>query len=237
MRSGVFVSVILPTFNEKDNILILIDRIHEELSGMHHQIIVVDDNSPDGTYRVVKGKNYGFVKTILRTSDPSLARSIRVGLQEADGNIFVVMDSDFNHQPHYIPRMVKNLEFYDCVAASRFVYGGSMDSRWRHILSWVFNIFVRSVTGKFITDSLYGFFAVHRSVMEKLDYDKIFWGYGDYCIRFMYYLQGTGAEILQVPVINGRRLKGLGNSRFLKVFLQYAMETIRLVLRERLKFK
>jgi dolichol-phosphate mannosyltransferase len=233
MRSDLFVSVILPTFNEKDNILLLIDRIHEELSGMRHQIIVVDDNSPDGTHRIVREKKYDFVKAILRTSDPGLAKSIRVGLQESQGNVFVVMDSDFNHQPQYIPRMVKNLEFYDCVVASRFVYGGSMDSRWRHILSWIFNIFVRSVTGKFITDSLYGFFAIHRSVMEKLDYDRIFWGYGDYCIRLMYYLQEINAEILQVPVINGRRLKGQSNSRFFKVFMQYTGETFRLALRER----
>ena len=237
MRSDLFVSVIVPAFNEKDNILVLIDKIHQELSGMKHQIIVIDDNSPDGTYRIVCEKKYSFVKPILRTSDPGLAKSIRAGLEKADGNVFVIMDSDFNHQPHYIPRMIKNLEFYDCVVASRFVYGGLMDSRWRHISSWIFNIFVRLVTGKFITDSLYGFFAIHRSVIEKLDYDKIFWGYGDYCIRLMYYLQETGSEILQMPVVNGRRLKGQGNGSFLKVFVQYTKETIKLFLKERLKLK
>jgi dolichol-phosphate mannosyltransferase len=237
MRSDFFVSVIVPTFNEKDNILVLIDKIHQELSGMKHQIIVVDDNSPDGTYRIVCEKKYDFVKPILRMSDPGLAKSIRTGLEAADGNVFVVMDSDFNHQPYYLPRMVKNLEFYDCVVASRFVYGGLMDSRWRHILSWIFNIFVRLVTGKLITDSLYGFFAIRRSVIKKLDYDKIFWGYGDYCIRLMYYLQETEPEILQIPVVNGRRLKGQGNGRFLKVFVQYTAETIKLFLKERLKPK
>lgn len=237
MRSDFFVSVIVPTFNEKDNILVLIDKIHQELSDMKHQIIVVDDNSPDGTYRIVCEKKYDFVKPILRMSDPGLAKSIRTGLEAADGNVFVVMDSDFNHQPHYLPRMIKNLEFYDCVVASRFVYGGLMDSRWRHILSWIFNIFVRLVTGKLITDSLYGFFAIRRSVIKKLDYDKIFWGYGDYCIRLMYYLQETEPEILQIPVVNGRRLKGQGNGRFLKVFVQYTIETIKLFLKERLKPK
>ena len=131
--------------------------------------------------------------------------------------------------------MVKNLEFYNVVAGSRYVYGGGMDSWWRHNLSWVFNLFVRFGTGKYMTDTLYGFFAIHRSVMEKMDYDKIFWGYGDYCIRLMYYLQQKKYTILQIPVINGRRLRGVSNSRFLKVFGQYTWETFKLVVRERLK--
>jgi dolichol-phosphate mannosyltransferase len=228
-----FVSVIVPTFNEKDNILVLIEKIHDELSDVDHEIVIVDDNSPDGTYNIVNEKKYPFVKTVLRTSDPSLAKSIRTGLENAHGNIFVVMDSDFNHQPKYIPRMVRNLDFYGCVSASRFVYGGLMDSPSRHILSWIFNIFVRTMTGKFVTDNLYGFFAIRKEIMEKLDYDKIFWGYGDYCIRLMYYLQEQGVEILQFPAVNGKRLKGQGNSRFLKVFAQYTRETFSLVWREK----
>ncbi len=237
MNNENFVSVIVPTFNEKDNIVPLIEAIHKELSFCRHQIVVVDDNSADGTYRIVCDKKYDFVKPVLRTSDPSLAKSIRAGLEVADGDIFVVMDSDFNHQPSYIPRMVKNLEYYDCVSASRFVYGGRMDSRKRHILSWIFNIFVRLVTNKFVTDSLYGFYAIHRSAAKKLDYDKIFWGYGDYCIRLMYYLQEINADILQIPAVNGQRLKGDGNSRFWGVFCQYSRETISLVVRERFKIK
>jgi dolichol-phosphate mannosyltransferase len=235
MEKSAMISVIVPTFNEKDNIIRLIDSIHQELGGLKHQIIVVDDNSPDGTYEIVRRENYPFVKAILRKTDPGLAKSIRTGLEAADGDIFVVMDSDFNHQPRYIRQMVMNLEFYNAVVASRFVYGGLMDDRVRHLLSWHFNIFVRMMTGKFITDSLYGFFAIRRAVIEKLDYDKIFWGYGDYCIRLMYYLQEQGVEILQIPAVNGKRLKGQGNSRFLKVFMQYTRETIRLVWRERIK--
>lgn len=228
-----FVSVIVPTFNERENILVLIEKINLELSDIDHEIVIVDDNSPDGTYNIVNEKKLPFVKTVLRKSDPSLAKSIRTGLENANGNVFVVMDSDFNHQPKYIPRMVKNLDFYGCVSASRFVYGGLMSSRSRHILSWIFNIFVRSVTGKFITDNLYGFFAIRKEIIEKLDYDKIFWGHGDYCIRLMYYLQEQDVEILQFPAINGKRLKGQGNSRFFKVFVQYTRATFSLVWREK----
>ena len=208
-------------------------RSDRELEGFKHQIVVVDDNSPDGTFEIVRRAGYPFVKAVLRTKEPSLARSIRAGLEAADGEIFVVMDSDFNHQPMYIRQMVLNLEFYDAVVASRFVYGGLMDDPLRHILSWSFNIFVRVMTGKSITDTLYGFFAVHRSNMQKLDYDKIFWGYGDYCIRLMYYLQEQNVKILQFPAVNGKRLKGQGNSRFLKVFALYTRTTFSLVWREK----
>ena len=232
MTSGPFVSVIVPCFNEKDNIVPLIEAIHRELSFCRHQVVVVDDNSPDGTYQLVCEKKFNFVKPVLRTTDPSLAKSIRTGLENADGDVFIIMDSDFNHQPKYLPLMVKNLEFYHCVLGSRFVYGGGMDSRLRHVLSWIFNIWVRLLTQKFVTDSLYGFVAIRRSVMKRIDYDKVFWGYGDYCIRLMYYLQQMNAEILQFPAVNGKRLKGKGNSNFLKVFKQYAWETLSLVYRE-----
>ncbi len=230
MRENDLVSVILPCYNESGNIIPLIEAIHHELSFCRHQLVVVDDNSPDGTYKLVQEKKYDFVKAILRTSDPSLAKSIRKGLEEADGNILVVMDSDFNHQPSYIPQMVKNIEYYDCVSASRFLYGGIMNNRFRHLASWLFNIFVRILTRKSVTDSLYGYFAVKKEVIAKLDYNKIFWGYGDYCIRLMYYLQKQNAAILQIPAVNGERLKGQGNSRFIKTFFQYTIETFRLVL-------
>ena len=139
MKPEDFVSVVLPCYNEKGNILALIDAINNELHFIAHEIIVVDDNSPDGTFLHVHEKNIPFVKPVLRTSDPSLAKSIRRGLEEAKGNILVVMDSDFNHQPLYLPMMIKNMEFYDCVSGSRFVYGGGMDKRWKHycnIMDW-----------------------------------------------------------------------------------------------------
>lgn len=223
-----YISVVLPCYNEKGNIIALIEALHEELSFCKHQIVVVDDNSPDGTYDLVLSKNYDFVKAVQRKTDPSLAKSIRRGLEEGDGNAFVVMDSDFNHQPSYVPILVRNLVFYDCVSGSRFVYGGGMNSNFRHISSWLFNLFVRIMTRKYITDSLYGFFAVRKETLDKLDYNKIFWGYGDYCIRMMYYLQKNKVSVLQIPTKNGERLAGQGNSRFLKVLWKYMRETFRL---------
>lgn len=223
------VSVVLPCFNERGNVLALIEAIHAALADCPHEVVVVDDNSPDGTFKAVEEKHDPRVRAFLRETDPSLAKSIRKGLEEARGDVLVVMDSDFNHQPQYLPMMVANLAFFDCVSASRFVYGGMMDERWRHFSSWVFNIWVRILTRKYITDSLYGYFAIKRGVLEKLNYDKIFWGYGDYCLRLMYYLQNNRVSVLQFPAVNGKRRYGQGNSRFFKVLLQYTKATLELV--------
>jgi dolichol-phosphate mannosyltransferase len=221
-------SVILPCFNERGNILALIEAIHHELRSIPHEIVVVDDNSPDGTFQCVQDKNAPYIRAFLRNHNPSLALSIRKGLEEARGDILIVMDSDFNHNPGYLTLMIKNLEFFDCVSGSRFVYGGKMDKKWRHLFSWIFNIWVRLLTGKYITDSLYGFFAIKSEVLKKLDFDKIFWGYGDYCIRLMYYLQDLNASILQFPAVNGVRMAGTGNNHFFRILIQYTKATLKL---------
>ncbi|MBA7536262.1 Undecaprenyl-phosphate mannosyltransferase [subsurface metagenome] len=220
---GEKVSVILPTYNEKENIPSLIDAIHNELANYNHEILVVDDNSPDGTYQAVLNLNYPYVQAILRVKNRGLANSIRCGLENAKGSIFIIMDSDFNHRPEDIPFMVEALSHFDCVVGSRFLYGGRGVGPGRHLLSWSFNIFLRLVTDGRITDSLYGFLAIHREVIEQLNYDDIFWGFGDYCIRLMYYSQRQGMTILQVPMITSERLSGRENRQFVRVFIQYTI--------------
>jgi dolichol-phosphate mannosyltransferase len=196
-----------------------------------HEIIVVDDNSPDGTYDLVKNSQKEYLIAHKRMHDPSLAKSIRFGIEQSKGDYIVIMDSDFNHQPKELPVMLANLEYFDCVSGSRFVYGGKMENRFRHLASWFFNIFVRVTTQKHVTDNLYGFIAISRSKLYGLNFDDIFWGYGDYCIRLMYYLQRHGASILQVPSVLGQRLGGQGNSALVKTFAKYLRETVKLAIK------
>lgn len=224
-----FISIVLPCFNEKCNVVPLIHEIREVLINQPHEIIVVDDNSPDGTFQAVVDLDFSNVKAILRVTDPSFAKSIRTGIEASVGNIILIMDSDFNHEPSYLPIMVANCQFYDVVSGSRFVYGGSMGSKFRHICSWIFNIFVRILTRRLVTDSLFGFIAIRREVLAQVDFDAIFWGYGDYCIRLMYYLQEKSFTILQIPVVLGQRKYGEGNKKLIKTLFSYLKATLHLV--------
>ena len=103
------VSVILPTYNEADNIVPLITAILANIPARYEaEIVVVDDNSPDGTARGVADHFGGDrrVITINRTSEPGLAKSIRAGLERATGDALIVMDTDFTHDPVEIPRLL-----------------------------------------------------------------------------------------------------------------------------------
>ncbi len=230
------ISVILPCYNEKGNIVPLVQEITKILTQYHHEIIVVDDNSPDGTYQAILNLNLGNIKPILRTSDYGFAKSIRAGLEASTGDILIIMDSDYNHDPCYLPVMIENCRYFDVVSGSRFVYGGLMNTRSRHICSWLFNMFVRILTKKMITDSLFGFLAIRKEALNFIDFDEVFWGYGDYCIRLMYYLQENACSILQIPVVLGQRKYGEGNKRLIRTFFQYFKETLRLVIKDKKDF-
>lgn len=226
------ISVILPTYNEKGNILDLVAEIKVLLQGRSKEIVVVDDNSPDGTAAAVRERFAGDpeVVVVVRTADKGMAKSIRAGLEKARGTRFVVMGSDFNHLPKYIPFMLDALEHYDGVFGSRFLYGSWMSSFVHHKLSWAFNIFVRALLGGSITDNLFGYYAIRREVIERCRYDDIFWGFGDYCIRLLYYLELERASLLQIPMVVGERRAGVGNRAWVRTLIQYLITTFGLVL-------
>ena len=229
------ISVILPTYNESANILPLIDSVHSALRGYEHEILVIDDNSPDNTYHVALNPGYPYVGAILRKDNRGLANSIRCGLENAGGEIFVVMDSDFNHMPQYIPEMLSKIDSYDCVSASRFIWGGRMNSRPRHHLSRIFNGFIRLLAVSPLSDNLYGFFAIKRTAMESCNYDDIFWGFGDYYMRLLYSLRMNKAAILEIPAVYGERRTGNGNTGFLEVFCRYSVELGKLAFKPGIK--
>jgi dolichol-phosphate mannosyltransferase len=240
------VSVILPTYNERDNICDLIDAIRHELSpqGYAYEVIVVDDNSPDGTAEVVRrryqldehdaasmpGDDLGRVRLFLRTQDKGLARSIRDGLIIAQGRTLVVMDTDFNHDPSMIPQMVDLLRHYDLVIGSRFVMRGGMEDRQRYHFSQLYNVFIRALFQTQIQDNLSGYFAVRRDRLFSLAprFAGIFYGYGDYFIRLLLVAWRSDWKILEVPVFYILRRHGASKTGFFSVFTKYTTAVLRL---------
>ena len=236
LNSSSTVSIILPCYNEKQNLTELIGAIDTILGAdRQYEMIVVDDNSKDGTYQAVCDLKNKRVKAKLRQSDPSLAGSILDGILMSTGEIIVVMDTDFNHDPKYLPFMIDNIKYWDCVAASRFQYGGGMESASRTFFSWVFNVFTRVATGGKVTDNLYGYFSIKRSVLFEHDLcrPEIFSGYGNYFIKLMFHLQRAHISILQFPALNGTRRYGQGNTAFVGVLLQYTIDVLKITFRDR----
>ena len=224
------VSIILPTYNESQGIIQLVKEIKNELKGFESEIIIVDDDSRDNTAEVVQNyfKNSPEVRVFIKKENKGLAPSILHGIQKSTGSHILVMDSDFNHKPEYIPFMVHSLNYYSFVTGSRFLYGGKMGTRFRHLLSWCFNIFVRAYTRGSITDNLYGFFACRRKTLfyyEK-NFKWIFRGFGEYFIRLLFLLESDNVSILQFPAVNGKRRFGQGNSAFFRTLFIYLWATL-----------
>jgi dolichol-phosphate mannosyltransferase len=242
------VSVVLPTYNERDNIIDLIEAIKQELEpvGMSYEVLVVDDSSPDGTAQVVNeryslaevGSNEwrgaishsGIVRVVKRIVDKGLAKSIRHGLEAAKGSTLVVMDTDFNHDPAMIPQMVDLLRYYDLVIGSRFVMRGGMEDSLRYTLSFAYNIFIRALFRTQIQDNLSGFFAVRHERLFQLAalFDKIFYGYGDYFIRLLLAAWRRDWKILEVPVFYILRRHGDSKTGFWRIFRDYTTAVVRL---------
>jgi dolichol-phosphate mannosyltransferase len=228
------VSVVLPTFNERDNIVVLIEELRSRLSGFEHnyEILVVDDQSPDGTAGAVTA---AFAKDprvhlIVRRDKPGLAYSIREGIERSTGAIILVMDTDFNHRPADAVLLMQVAQHVDLAIGSRFIFGGGMADRRRHYLSYFYNIFLRLMLGTRMDENLSGFFAIKRERILELDFDKIFWGYGDYFFRLLLLSQRKQFLHVEVPVFYGERTGGESKTAFVRIFAKYTYEVFHLVL-------
>lgn len=215
------IAVIFPVFNERANIVPLIRATQEVLRDLTFEILVVDDQSPDGTAQIVQDLGDVNVRVIVRTEDPGYAKSIRCGIENSKGDFLILMDSDFNHDPHCILAMIAKLSEFDCVSGSRFLEGGRMTPAWRGTASKLFNVLVCRMTGSRMTDNLFGFFGLRREVLALCPFDEIFFGFGDYGMRLLFFLQKNKAKIFEFPAVCGRRLAGHGNRRFFKTFCLY----------------
>ncbi len=228
------VSIILPTYNERDNICDLIDAIEAALtpSGLRWEVLVVDDSSPDGTAAAVRQRYEldGPVQLHVRTADKGLAKAIRYGLEQAAGRTLVVMDTDFNHDPALIPQMVDLLRYYELVIGSRFVMRGGMEDTARYRMSLLYNVFIRLLFHTQIQDNLSGFFAVRRETLFQLQpkFDRIFYGYGDYFIRLLLLAWRNDWKILEVPVFYILRRHGESKTGFWDVFRDYTLAVVKL---------
>lgn len=227
------ISVILPTYNEREGIAELVSEILAVVRAarVDAEVLVVDDDSPDGTAAHLAEAFAAdpAVRVHVRRGERGLASAIRRGLEEARGEIAIVMDSDGNHDPVLLPLMARCAEEFDVVVGSRYVLGGGMlTSRFRYWASYAFNILIRVVLGLRIHDNLSGYLAFRRSLLSRLDADAIFYGYGDYAIRLLHEVVRRGGRVLEIPTVYRFRKGGESKTRFFAYFWTYLASVFRL---------
>ncbi|MCC7106021.1 MAG: polyprenol monophosphomannose synthase [Chloroflexi bacterium] len=164
-------SVIIPTYNEADALPLLVARLAAavEPAGLEYELVIVDDNSPDGTGAVAdRLAEQHPIQVLHRQGKAGLASAVLSGLEAASGDVIAVMDADLSHPPELIPEMVRALDRpgVDLAVGSRYVPGGGMeDWPWRRqFVSTVANVLTRPLTP--IRDATSGFFAIRRSCLE-----------------------------------------------------------------------
>ena len=226
-------SIILPTYNERDNIISLIEAIKIILDGRRddYEIIVIDDDSPDRTGVLVRERfqEDARVRCIIRKEERGLATAIRRGITDSTGDIIIVMDTDFNHQPDILPQLIDLQKYYTIVVGSRFISYGGMRDVWRYYLSFFYNLFfIRTLLRTHVQDNLSGLFSIRRAALYDLPWDTIFRGYGDYFLRLLYYAARKRQSVLEVPVYYELRSSGESKTSFIPIFLLYTKAALAL---------
>jgi dolichol-phosphate mannosyltransferase len=208
------VLVVLPTYNESENIDRVLRQIRESLAAA--TVLVVDDGSPDGTAEIAErvGKELGNIEIMRRHQKSGLGSAYRAGFRWGLDRHFdacIEMDADLSHDPGALPGLVAPLSSgNEVVIGSRYVPGGSIPNwAWhRRLLSRGGNVYASSLLGLGVADSTAGFRAYSASVLRRIDLDAIRAdGYG-FQIEMTYQAKRAGAAIVEVPIRFVDRVEG-----------------------------
>jgi dolichol-phosphate mannosyltransferase len=206
-------AAIVPTYNEIENLEPLVQQLLGLNVGLG--VIVVDDNSPDGTGAVADrlAAEHAEVQVIHRPGKLGLGTAYRAGfklaLQQGIPRV-LTMDADFSHQPRFIPAMLARCEDYDLVIGSRYVRGGGTQycTAWRILLSRGANLFAKVMLGLQAYDCTAGFRCYRREVLERIDLDGILSEGYSFLIEMLYRVQQAGFRVGEVPILFVNRRHG-----------------------------
>ncbi len=203
------VVAVVPTYNEADNIAQMAAALFALPFDDFH-LVIVDDNSPDGTGATadtIAASHPDCMTVLHRPGKMGLGSAYAQGFQKAldlEADVIVQMDADFSHSPEYIPTMVAGLRDYDVVVGSRYVQGGSTDTRWswwRYMLSWWANqVYTRAILGIHTQDATAGFKAFRREVLEQIDLSHVISNGYVFQVEVAYICQKLGYRVLELPI-------------------------------------
>jgi len=228
-------AVVIATYNERENLPELVEEI---LRNPGYRVIVVDDNSPDGTGAIaddLAAKCPGRVSVIHRTGQRGLGRSLLAGLKQAlsDGDEIVFqMDADFSHDPEYLPAMAAATVDADLVLGSRYLQGVSVVN-WplhRIVLSTVANRYIRWVTGLEANDCTTGYRCWRHAALARMPFDNVISEGYAFLVETLHLASRAGCRISEVPIIFVERRQGAS-----KVSARVLLESLIVPWRLRLK--
>jgi len=206
--------IVLPTYNEKENIGPLVEKIFSLIPEVY--ILVVDDNSPDGTAAVVeelmkKHPNLSLLKRPVKNGlGGAYIEAFKKLLAEKDIENIVMMDADFSHNPKYLPKMFEESGNYDLVIGSRYIREGGIEKweLWRRALSYLGNLYARILLRKGISDWTTGYNCIKVSILRKVRLDEIDLSGYAFIIGIKYFLIKAGAHPKEIPIIFEARRGG-----------------------------
>ncbi len=203
------VVVVVPTYNEANNLPPIVSALLA-LDVPELSVLVVDDNSPDGTGAVAEklsATHAPRVRVLHRVRKSGLGSAYVAGFREAlqtGAGYIVQMDADFSHSPVYVAQMLQDIRDCDVVVGSRYVRGGSLDERWsfgRYFLSWWANsIWVRLILGLKVRDATAGFKCFRRHVLEVIDLERVRSNGYDFQVEMAYLCERMGFRVLEIPI-------------------------------------
>jgi glycosyltransferase involved in cell wall biosynthesis len=221
--------VIIPTYNERENIAALVTTLIA--LPMPLGVIIVDDNSPDGTGQLVDSlaAEHNQVTAIHRPGKLGLGTAHIAGMKRAlelGADYVLTMDADFSHHPRFIPAMVARMDSCDLCIGSRYVPGGGTIACTapRKALSYGANAFARLALGLQAHDCTAGFRCYRRQILEQVPLDRIFSNGYSFLIEMLYLCQKAGARVAEIPIIFENRR--LGQSKISRREIASAMYTV-----------
>lgn len=214
------VVIVLPTYQEKENLQVLIPKIKENTLSLNHtfEILIADDKSPDGTADWIREQMKTDTSLHLTLGNKiglgaAYIRGIKYALEKLSPEVIIEMDADLSHNPKDLPKLIREIEKgSDFVIGSRYLKGGQIPADWsifRKLNSRWGNRFARRIAGlKGINDCTSGFRAIKAELLRKIDFDLLTaYGYS-FQMRLLYESKKFGAKIKEVPIVFTERKKG-----------------------------
>jgi dolichol-phosphate mannosyltransferase len=229
--------VIIPTYNEAGNIKEAIEQVLEmDIPGL--EVLVVDDESPDGTSSVVKKIRNRKVHLLSNGKKRGLGYAYLKGMEYATGSlhadILIEMDADLSHSARYLPELLRQVKRFDIVLGSRYIKGGEIPKEWglhRKILSRCGNRIISFLLGPSIRDWSTGYRAIRSEVYCKINHmvdEEMLSGYA-FQIGFLHKARKSGFSVTEIPIVFKDR--SIGKS---KLGLEYIINTLRYILKSKL---